>query len=393
MNLLRTLCLPALLVVLAACSSSGPAPAPVATPPGVGDVRLQQSTGTPVAEQVLDIGVLVFANGASASDGNRFGDWVYDEVRENERHLLPFTLRNTLLESNQWGAVRVLPQSDPSVDLLISGAILTSDGTGLVLQVHAEDSTGRVWLDHTYRDSTAETDFPQVRELRRSTAAEARVMEEPFADLYAQIANDLLNARQQLSTAQLQEIQQVSLLVYANDLAPESFAYMLEGDDAGRITAASLPAANDPMMARVMDMRRRHYLFIDTVDEYYEALHEQMQSPYLIWRRYSFDQELEEQRALDRAQGQGKYSSTSGYLTLTQRYDRYRWSKIYEQEFRELASSFNREAAPAILELNQQVRGLNGTLEEQYIQWRRILRELFRLETGDIAPLPASQQD
>lgn len=371
-------------VVLAACSSGEPARAPTAAPPGVGTVTLQHSAITPAPEQLLDIGVLVFANGATASDADRFGEWVYDEVRDNERHLLPFTLRNKLLESNQWGAVRVLPQSDPSVDLLVSGAILASDGTGLVLQIHAEDSTGRVWLDRTYRDSTNEDDYPQVRELRRSSSAEAQLMEEPFADIYAQIANDLLNARNELSGSQLQEIQQVSLLVYANDLSPESFAYMLAEDESGRLTATSLPATNDPMMARVMDMRRRHYLFIDTVDEYYEALHEEMQSPYLIWRRYSFDQELEEQRALERAQGQGKYSSSSGYLTLTQRYDRYRWSKIYEQEFRELASSFNREAAPAILELNQQVRGLNGTLEEQYIQWRRILRELFRLETGEL---------
>ncbi|CAN0490905.1 unnamed protein product, partial [Discosporangium mesarthrocarpum] len=82
---------------------------------------------------------------------------------------------------------------------------------------------------------------------------------------------------------------------------------------------------------------------------------------------------------------QSRYSSTSGYLTLTQRYDRYRWAKIYQQEYQELASGFNREAAPAILELNRQVRGLSGTLEEQYMQWRRILRELFVLETGQEA--------
>ena len=77
---------------------------------------------------------------------------------------------------------------------------------------------------------------------------------------------------------------------------------------------------------------------------------------------------------------QERYSSSSGYLTLTQRYDRYRWSKIYELEYRELASGFNREAAPAILELNQQVHGLSGTMEEQYLQWRRVLRQLFALE-------------
>ena len=180
------------------------------------------------------------------------------------------------------------------------------------------------------------------------------------------------------------KIRQVALLVFANDLSPQSFSDMLREEN-DRLRVTSLPAAEDPMLERVRAMRVRHHLFIDTVDEYYQALYDDMHSPYLIWRSYSHEQVLEDQRAAQRDQDQSRYSSTSGYLTLTQRYDRYRWAKIYQQEYQELASGFNREAAPAILELNQQVRGLSGTLEEQYIQWRRILRELFMLETGQEA--------
>jgi len=49
-------------------------------------------------------------------------------------------------------------------------------------------------------------------------------------------------------------------------------------------------------------------------------------------------------------------------------------------EYRDLSVGFNNEIAPAILQLNEQVHGLSGTMEEQYIQWRRILRQLFALE-------------
>ena len=49
-------------------------------------------------------------------------------------------------------------------------------------------------------------------------------------------------------------------------------------------------------------------------------------------------------------------------------------------EYRDLSVGFNNEIAPEILQLNEQVHGLNGTMEEQYIQWRRILRQLFALE-------------
>ncbi|MCP5348605.1 MAG: hypothetical protein R3F41_06710 [Gammaproteobacteria bacterium] len=72
---------------------------------------------------------------------------------------------------------------------------------------------------------------------------------------------------------------------------------------------------------------------------------------------------------------------------LTQSYNRYKWARIYEQEFADLALGFNNEIAPAILELNRRVRGLTGSVEEQYSQWREILRQLFELEnvTGPIA--------
>ena len=109
-----------------------------------------------------------------------------------------------------------------------------------------------------------------------------------------------------------------------------------------------------------------------------------MQPSYVIWRRYSYDQITQNEAALREVYDISRYSSSRGYLTLIQRYDRFRWSKIYEVEFRELASGFNREIAPAILELNKQVHGLSGTMEEQYIQWRRILRQLFTLESSPL---------
>jgi hypothetical protein len=181
----------------------------------------------------------------------------------------------------------------------------------------------------------------------------------------------------------MQNIRDVSRLVYANDLSPESFGHMLEQDGNGQLQVISLPAENDPMLARVEDMRLRHHVFIDTVDEYYEALHDEMQQAYVMWRRHAYDQEEQEGALAPEPISQDFFSSSSGYLTMTQRYNRFRWSKIYQQEFRELAAGFNQELAPAILELNEQVHGLSGTMEEQYIQWRRILRQLFELETGD----------
>ena len=348
--------------------------------PSVGEVALNSSDETPEDWKLLDIGVLIFGTEQQASVRNQIGENVFAEVRDNERHLLPFSLRKILVDSNQWGAVRVLPQADPSVDLLIDGRILQSDGTQLQLAVTATDSSGRQWLNKTYTDRTLATDFPESTDFRNRNRRNLSAVSEPFTDLYEQIANDLLMARTELSENQVRQISQISQMLYAADLSEESFGDNIQRTEDGQVTIVSLPPINDPMMRRVHEMRERHYLFIDTVDEYYEALYEDMRDSYLLWRRYSFDQILEERAAEQRAVTQERYSSSSGYLTLTQRYDRYRWSKIYELEYRELASGFNREAAPAILELNQQVHGLSGTMEEQYLQWRRVLRQLFALE-------------
>lgn len=375
--------LPGLVTTLLSCSASQPATTPEIIPEGVGEVELRQATNAPADEYLLDIGVVVFESTPSRDSDNRFGDWVFDEVRDNERHLLPYNLRENLQATNQWGAIRVLPEADPSVHLTVSGVILRSDGQELELRIKAVDATGRVWLEQDYHDRAEDESYLPPRSLRRASSATLEELGEPFKDLYEKIANDLLTARNALGAGELRTVSDVSLLVYANDLSPNSFGHMLSTDATGRLSVTSLPAQDDPMLRRVMDMRRRHHLFIDTVDEYYEVLHEQTESPYLIWRSYSFEQIQEEARAAQRDSDQSRYSSTTGYLTLTQRYDRYRWSKIYEQEYQELAAGFNRETAPAILELNRQVHGLSGSLEEQYTQWRRILRELFELETGE----------
>ena len=176
------------------------------------------------------------------------------------------------------------------------------------------------------------------------------------------------------------DLKRVSEMIYARDLAPESFDDSLRQDSSNLLTVVSLPAKDDPMLKRVEDMQTRHHLFIDTVDEYYRSLYEQMRPSYTVWRKYSFDQINEDTNAAKEQYDFQNYGQSGSYLTLTQRYDRYRWSKIFELEYREISAGFNNEVGPAILELNKSVHGLSGTMEEQYIQWKRILRQLFSLE-------------
>ena len=158
---------------------------------------------------------------------------------------------------------------------------------------------------------------------------------------------------------------------------------MLTTNDAGLLEAASLPAENDPMLARVKDMRVRHHVFIDTVDEYYGALHEEMVQAYIMWRRHSYDQRSN--LSVANRSLLARISSAAAWLSHD---DTALQPLPLEQDLPAGISGagcrINQELAPAILELNEQVHGLSGTMAEQYIQWRRILRQLFELETGSI---------
>ena len=346
----------------------------------VGNVDLIVAQQAPPEIQLLDIAVNVFDVALKKDETLEFGEWIFSEIRANETHYLPYTLRETLLRSNQWGAVRVLPESDPSVDLQVKAKVMASNGRRILVQVVAIDSSGRVWLNQEYLDLASETDFPNRTRYTAGQPFESDEFVEPFQDVYNKINNALVKFRSTLTEQELVDLKRVSEMVYASDLAPESFDHNLVKTESNLLTVVSLPAEDDPMLRRVKEMRARHHLFIDTVDDYYGSLYENMRPSYAVWRKYSFDQINEASKAAESQYDFENYGRSGGYLTLTQRYDRYRWSKIFELEYRDISASFNNEVGPAILELNERVHGLSGTMEEQYIQWTRILRQLFSLE-------------
>ena len=350
-------------------------------PAPVGSVALNYAEETPNEYQLLDIAVNVFEVELQASESEQFGEWIFSEIRENEAHYLPYLMKETLLRSNQWGAVRVLPENDPSVDLQVKAKVKASNGKRILVHIEAIDSTGRVWLDQEYLDLASEDDFPDRVRITPGQPFDPKEFVEPFQDIYNAISNSLVKFRSALTEQELVDLKRVSEMIYARDLAPESFDDNLRQDSSNLLTVVSLPAKDDPMLKRVEDMQTRHHLFIDTVDEYYRSLYEQMQPSYAVWRKYSFDQINEDTKAAREQYDFKNYGQSGSYLTLTQRYDRYRWSKIFELEYREISAGFNNEVGPAILELNKRVYGLSGTMEEQYIQWKRILRQLFSLET------------
>jgi len=347
--------------LLAGCASPPPEPLqPLSSELVVATSELPQ-------QQLLDIGLIVFEPGLPEGQPGPNPAPVYTGVRQAEARYLPYVLRQTLEASGQWGAVRVLPEADPSAELLISGTILQSDGVELTLQIRAWDASGREWLNKVYIDVA---DWPYYRDRPVYTS-------DPFVDLYNSVANDLNEARAQLSPAALQRIIDISQLRYAAALSPQAFSGYLVTQDDGTVRLSRLPALNDPMVARLERLRQSEYLFIDALDQQYAAFYREMGPTYTLWRRYSYGQtrELEELR-------QSARRGSRGFAAMKQSYDTYREAKIQQQALKELAESFNTEVQPTVMDLQGKVVELSGTVAAQYTDWRRLLQAIYQEETG-----------
>lgn len=358
----------ALLLGLLLLSVGALAEVPVHT---VGEVGLQRRGDLPEAE-LLDVGVVVFE--AGLEEAGDPGPGVYPRVRKVESTFLPVNLRQALVDSNAWGVVRVLPEPSALSELNVRARLLQSTGLRLQLEVRVEDATGALWFERRYVASSSDADFP------------VQPGDDPFRDLYHQVANEMLAYRDALGSDRLREIRRVAFLRYARSLSPETFSgYLGEADGIYRVQR--LPAEGDGMIERVERIRNQEYLFVDNVDEQYTRLQREMAPAYNLWRQYDREQAIFRAEYEQRVAERGRQGRRGSFSAMQQVYNQYKVAKTQQQDIRELARGFDNETAPTVLETSGRIFRLTGTLDSQYSEWRQILRRIFALETG----LPEAQ--
>jgi hypothetical protein len=376
-------------------------------------IEARQAVEVIPAEQRLDVVVHAFDPGIPADiadDPDALAKKrIFPELRRAESSYLAVRLRETLERSAQWGAVRVAPESVRFVDVQVDGRIIESTGKRLELEITARDASGRVWIDRKRYEGTAD-----VGSYKTEAALKAR---DPFQNVYSTIANDLLAARDKLDAAALREIRQVTQLKFGADLVPDAMAGYLKQEPAGRkgpelVRVARLPAGNDPLVERIERIRERDAAVIDTLDGYYTSFAEQMEQSYGEFRRTSFDEIDKEDRA--RASGRtrtflgaaavlaaifvpsscdssascdlesvARYAGTAGGIAgFLSGLQKFADARTHAQAFGELARSMENSVAEQVVEVEGRTLRLTGTAEEQYRQWRQMLREYQAAEAA-----------
>jgi len=369
------------------CSTAPPRP--------VEPVDLFQATTEVAEDHLLDVSISVFDPGLPGED-EELPDGVQPEVRKAEARYMAYRLEETMQETGHWGAVRVVPSGAARADVVVSARILESSGRDLNLYVRAADATGKVWFENRYKGHADPAAY-QPETIGRT---------QPFQNVYNRIANDLVRALGKLDPDELIEVRRVAQLDYAVHLAPMVFDDYLETDRKGRKKVARLPAEDDPMMARVNEIREREYFFVDVLNQHYASFSQQMVTPYDNWRMFSYEEQVAltalrrkattqqilgglavlgsmlmggdstaERVVRDAAMVGGVAAIAAGVGTRKE-------AKIHVQALQELSASFDAEVEPMVMEVDGRILRLTGSVETQYETWQQLLSSIWADETG-----------
>jgi hypothetical protein len=377
--------------------------------------RAQEIVPTPIhqaqeeipEERLLDVGILVFQSDELSEEGAR-EEGTNLQIRKAEGHFVPYHLKNTLHQSSHWGAIQVIPSKADSVDLTVKGTILKSNGEQLMIEVEVMDATGKTWLHKKYLAEANEFFYSGNKPGKKDA----------FQDLYDTIANDMAKFKTMLTPPEIENIRLVSKLKTAKVYAPDAFGDHLREDKKGRLVINRLPADDDPMMERLLRIREREYMYLDTLNQYYEGFYDQMWPNYENWRKMN----LTEQKAIKKVKrdalirqiiGAGLIigavvAGTSdsdvaaslspamaiiGGQVIIDGFNVSKEAEIHASAIQELSESFGNDMQPLFMEFEGRRIELTGSAEEQYAHWKALLRKIYDAETGFDQDVPPVDSD
>lgn len=348
-------------------------------------------------EALLDVGIPVLNDGLYLTDDE---DTVFPEVRFAEAIYFSNQLAKVLEKSGAWGAIRVTPSDEVIMDLYITGTILQSDGETLDLQIEVKDSSGKQWLSKDYKQTVGK--YAYDRRLKS--------LGDPFQNLFIRIANDLLSYREKLSNRRAIELRTMSELRFAKAFSAQAFDSYISEKRNGTLVIDKLPADNDSILVRVRKIRERDYLYIDTMQDYYDGFTQQMHLAYQDFRRASYDSVVKA-RQLNRQGNQrivagigailagiygrseadtriasdaGTATAAVGGFALKSGLDKKQQAAAYNESVAEMGSSLEAEIAPQVIELEDRTVTLTGTVQAQYQQWQELLQKIYQQERGSL---------
>ena len=352
-------------------------------------------------EELLDIGILLFDPNIPDEDK----ELIFPEIRKAEARYIPYHLKKTLQDTGFWGGVWVLPEKSEAIDLIISGRIEVSNGLDVSIRIGVWDITGKEWVNKVYSSTIAQSSYSKRRDLTQ----------DPYQNIYNKIANDLVQIKQDLKQQELQRINEIGDIRFAAELIPGVYKDYLTKNKKNIYEAVRLPDNEDSIMQRVYNIQEREFLLLDTLNEYYAQLYENISQPYENWRKLSREDMItyEELKKSARTRkmlgaaaligaivsdGDSQASNSmqqmaiyGGMEAMKSGFSKTSEAKIYKESMKELGTAFDTEAEPLIIELEGQTIRLTGSAQEKFLEWRKLLKQIYTDETGFLISTPSVQ--
>ena len=395
MNKLTSILLVALLASCASSSGGNYGPA------------YESSSSTPVVvENVepLDVSISVFNPGITSDKEEYAAGGVFPELRRAEAMHMAVKLRDQLSSSQNFAAVRVTPDLTSNADLYVKTKILSSNGLEISLKVSVIDSTGKVWINnksYKYRVPKRIFDDPRNRD------KENYLKVDPYQQIYLMISNDLASYLKRLRTTNAENIHTVTSLRFAQNFSPQAFSDILR-ESRGRYTLTGKPDFNDPMLERTRNVQYRDQMFIDSMQTHYDSFSSEMKTNYSIWQQESYLESLAAEQAKKQARRAGFGAALMAIATIAlagecdsancvrniggvgaaatgalagQSAKKRQEAKIHLSQLNEIGKSLDQTLSPSVIEMEDTTVTLTGTANEQFNQWRGILKRIYEAET------------
>jgi hypothetical protein len=108
---------------------------------------------------------------------------------------------------------------------------------------------------------------------------------DPFQNVYSEIANDMVLAREKLTALDRENIRKVGEPALRAGPCTRRHGRHDGQDKNGVTQVVRMPADSDPTLGRIEKIRERDTAVVDTVNDYYASFHDTMEDSYGSWRR------------------------------------------------------------------------------------------------------------
>lgn len=387
------------------------------------NVEVTETTGflkTRMNIPSLRLAIPVLDPGIPASSQEQHDKGIWPELRKSESVWAAFKLKEWMHRYNQFDEIVVTADTSASADIYLIAKIVKSDGETMSIQYQVVDATGSVWFSNQTDSHRVEVGWHQRNEKSGN---------DPFDPLYNEVADTVYEALKDRGKAHVKNIERASNrknqgrslsdlerieltrdLAFAQFLAPDQFGDAILASN-GRYQIQYIPSREGPDWARIESIQTREDAFVGVVENYYTEFADKIEDDYRQWQFDSYPVAREIRIAKRNrvihgvagtallvasvaaahdgaaAEGDGsaelgtKLGAAAGTSLLVSSFIQNERRKGAVEEINELGGSLHNSLKPTRIDLNGKVITLSGTVHDQFIQWRKMLTEMYENST------------